>query len=91
MPEAANSAKIHLGAGPRYLWNFRSEATQKGFFMFKYIIKLWAILKIGQSKKHQFDKILTPISMLIINFNKHRICGILGLRLSLLAHQKNHF
>jgi hypothetical protein len=27
--------------------------------------KLWAILKIGQSKKHQFDKILTPISISI--------------------------
>jgi hypothetical protein len=30
MPEAANSEEIHLGNGPRHLWNVRPKTTQKG-------------------------------------------------------------
>jgi hypothetical protein len=32
MSEVDNSAKIHLGIGPRHLWNVRPETTQKGFY-----------------------------------------------------------
>jgi hypothetical protein len=30
MPEIANSEEIHLGIGPRHLWNVWPEITQKG-------------------------------------------------------------
>jgi hypothetical protein len=34
MPEAASSAQIHLGTGPRHLWNVWPKTTQKGFLIF---------------------------------------------------------
>jgi hypothetical protein len=30
MPEVANPTQIHLGIGPRYLWNVWPKTAQKG-------------------------------------------------------------
>jgi hypothetical protein len=32
MPEVAYSAEIHLGIGPRYLWNVWPKTAQKGLY-----------------------------------------------------------
>jgi hypothetical protein len=37
MPEAAKSAEIHLGIGPRNLWDVRQKTTQKGLYEIKLI------------------------------------------------------
>jgi hypothetical protein len=37
MPEAANSKEIHLGIGPRHLWNVWPKTTQKGLYEIYYL------------------------------------------------------
>jgi hypothetical protein len=37
MPEAAHSEEIHLGNGPRHLWNVRPKTTQKGLHFYEAI------------------------------------------------------